>query len=71
MFTDYRALQPGHRPNTEQERIDTWAEMTSQRAGVDLGPFYTAWGFPLSAATLEQMATLPPWPANPMLQQAP
>ena len=52
VFTDYRALQPGQRPNTDQERIDTWAEMTSQRAGVDLGPFYTAWGFPLSAATL-------------------
>ncbi|TNE90085.1 MAG: hypothetical protein EP330_09665 [Deltaproteobacteria bacterium] len=66
VFADYRAMPENARPTTDQARIDLWAEMTSARAGVDLGPFYTAWGFPLSQATLDSMATRPTWTADPM-----
>ena len=32
----------------------------------DLGPFFTAWGWPLSAQALTTMAALPAWTGDPM-----
>ncbi|MCO4747524.1 MAG: M60 family metallopeptidase [Proteobacteria bacterium] len=66
VFAAYRLIPDGQLPTTDQERIDLWAEMTSAEAGVDLGPFYIAWGFPLSQATLDDMALRPAWTADPM-----
>jgi len=52
---------------SDQEKIDEWAKRSAAYAGVDLGPFYLAWGFPLSAEVVSSLATLPTWVEDPML----
>ena len=66
LFADYAADPAGTVPDNDQARIDTWVLRSSQRAGVNLGPFYLAWGFPVSQAVLTQVSTLPAWTADPM-----
>ncbi|MCB9683205.1 MAG: hypothetical protein H6733_17195 [Alphaproteobacteria bacterium] len=70
LFEDLNALYladaPGAVANTDQARIDTFVRRTSQLAGVDLGPFYTAWGLPVSAAVLTEISALPVWADDPM-----
>lgn len=62
----YQAMPEADRPDTDQERIDRWVVESSLAAGLDLTPFYDAWGFPLSAATYAALADLPPWEAHPL-----
>ncbi|HMV67243.1 MAG TPA: M60 family metallopeptidase, partial [Myxococcota bacterium] len=64
LFADY--ADDAASPSTDQARIDLWVERTSAEAGVDLGPFYQAWGFPISPGTLATISALPPWTADPM-----
>jgi hypothetical protein len=58
VFATYRAMEA--QPSSVQERVDTWARVTSAQAGVDLGPFYTGWGLPVSADVLADLSQLPP-----------
>jgi hypothetical protein len=53
-------------PYEDADRINEWVVRSSRRAGVDLGPFYEAWGLPMSEAARAEMATLPEWAENPM-----
>jgi hypothetical protein len=53
-------------PATDQERVDQWVLRFSQKVGKNLGPFFTSWGLPVSAAILTQIAALPAWTQNPM-----
>ncbi len=64
VFADYREATSS--PSTDTERIDEWVLRTSQAAGVDLGPFYLAWGFPVSSDILDEVALLPAWDEDPM-----
>ena len=65
-FERYRTMTPAEEPDTDPERFDTWVEVTSEVAGVDLGPFYVAWGLPVSADVLERTSLLPVWEDDPM-----
>lgn len=66
LFAQYQLDAPGDDPADDQERIDLWAVRSSEAAGVDLGPFYEAWGWPVGAAARAEMALLPVWLGNPM-----
>ena len=53
-------------PTDDQEKIDLWAVLFAEEVDRDLGPFFVAWGFPLSASALDEMATRPAWDEDPM-----
>lgn len=63
-----RALaHPALAPAERAQRItDYLALQCGLLVDRDLGPFFTAWGFPLSQAVIDQLALLPAWPENPM-----
>jgi hypothetical protein len=62
----YQLDDPASDPVDDQGRIDRWAVRSSVAAGVDLGPFYLAWGWPVGGAALAEMALLPAWAGDPM-----
>jgi hypothetical protein len=44
-----------------------WVAMQSMEAGLNLGPYYKAWGWPVTAETLNLLSTLPTYGApNPL-----
>ena len=50
----------------DQAKIDEWVRMTSEVANKNLGPFYTAWGFPTTQSVLDSIASRPAWAEDPM-----
>jgi len=65
LFREYHGLQPGTFPD-EQTKIDQWVIRSSRAFERNLGPFYAAWGLPISAAARDAAAELPPWEEDPM-----
>ncbi len=65
LMTEYRELRDV--PRDDPQRIDTWVVRSSTHAGVNLGPFYVAWGLPVSQAALDVVAELPAWADDPMV----
>lgn len=61
VFREYRALPDGERPRTDAAKRDQWLVRMSRATGRDLGPFYSAWGVPVSADARKQVAELPDW----------
>ncbi|GLC45851.1 hypothetical protein PLESTM_001793100 [Pleodorina starrii] len=61
VFAAYQSSPP------QGDAVQAWIRITSQVAGVNLTPFYRAWSFPLAAETLDSLASLPAWTANPFL----
>jgi hypothetical protein len=68
IFTQYR--ESGVSLSTDAQKIDEWVRRSSLVAEVNLGPFYTAWGFPTSQSVLDEISSLPDWDDNPMLDQS-
>ena len=66
LFAEYNGLSGAEEPSGDQARIDQWVERSSLAAGRDLGPFYEAWGFPVSEEVLDSISTLPVWLEDPM-----
>lgn len=66
-FTAYRGLGAGQAPSNDAERIDAWMVEMSQATGRDLSAFFLAWGHPLSAAAIAQVAALPAWADHPLV----
>jgi len=66
IFLQYHDLSPAERPSDDQARIDQWVERSANQVGFNLGPFYQAWGWPVSAGTLANVAALPHWSCDPM-----
>jgi hypothetical protein len=66
LFDEYNGLTALEQPSGDQQIIDQWVERSSLAAGVDLGPFYVAWGFPASQAALDEASLLPAWADDPM-----
>ena len=60
-FAEYRDAKENERPKTEDEKRDQWLVRASRSIDRDLGPFFEAWGLPVSAAAREQVAALPDW----------
>ncbi len=61
VFAEYRALSPSDRPKTDDERRDQWLIRFSKAAGKNLGPFFQAWGMPVSQTARDAVKDLPAW----------
>ncbi len=66
-ITAYRSLPGDQVPSNDAERIDAWMVQMSQATGRDLSGFFVAWGHPLSAAAIAEVAGLPPWTDHPLV----
>jgi len=66
LHATYLAMPEAERPDSDQERVDRFVVESSREAGLDLTPFFEAWGFPISAATYAEVADLPPWEDHPL-----
>lgn len=54
-----RRIRGGSMPEPDQDKKDLFAEMASQVADRDLGPFFTQWGVPVSASVLSSLSAYP------------
>lgn len=61
VFAEYRALPKEERPRNDDEKRDQWMVRFSRACGRDLGPFFHAWGVPVSVAARESISDLPVW----------
>jgi hypothetical protein len=61
VFAEYRDLPGADRPKTDQAKRDQWMIRFSRTVGRNLGPFFEAWGVPVSPDALEQIKELPAW----------
>jgi hypothetical protein len=61
VFAEYRDLPGAGRPKTDQEKRDQWMIRFSRAVGRNLGPFFEAWGVPVTNDALDQIKDLPPW----------
>jgi hypothetical protein len=62
VFAEYRALPAGEKPKGTTERIDQWMMRFSRTVNRNLGPFFQAWGLPVTDKALASIASLPAWP---------
>ena len=58
-FASYWDLPRSQQPTTDAAKLQTWVVQQSKAAGVNLGPYYQCWGYPVSAATEEELKKLP------------
>jgi len=65
VFTDYRR-ESDAAEGSAQDRIDEWVRRTSLHTQRNLGPFYQAWGFPVSDDVIAEIGRLPEWVDDPM-----
>ena len=65
VFAEYRTLQPGEHPKTDEEKRDLFMTRFSRTIGKNLGPFFTAWGVPTSDAARAKLTGLPLWMPAP------
>ena len=61
VFAEYRRLPRGQRPRGDAQKRDQWMVRFSRAVGRDLGPFFQAWGVPVSAQARASIAALPKW----------
>jgi hypothetical protein len=61
VFAEYRDLPKAERPKTDQDKRDQWMIRFSRTVGRNLGPFFEAWGVPVTNDALEQIKGLPAW----------
>ena len=61
VYAEYRQIPRAQRPRTEQEKRDQWMIRFSKAAGKNLGPFFTAWGVPVSEEAKLAVRDLPVW----------
>ncbi|MCB9833199.1 MAG: hypothetical protein H6807_12060 [Planctomycetes bacterium] len=61
VFGEYARLTPGERPKGDQNKRDQFMSRLSRVLGRDLGPYFEAWGIPISATARKTTADLKPW----------
>ncbi|MEZ5967241.1 MAG: M60 family metallopeptidase [Planctomycetota bacterium] len=61
VFADYRDAPAAALPADDQSKRDQWLVRLSRTVGKDLGPFFAAWGVPVSEAARAAVAELPDW----------
>jgi hypothetical protein len=66
VLAEYRGLPAGEHPKTDAEKRDQWMVRYGRTVGRNLGPFFDAWGVPVSARAKAQLSSLPPWMPNEM-----
>ncbi|MBI3817087.1 MAG: hypothetical protein HY286_00225 [Planctomycetes bacterium] len=61
VFAEYRSLKKGEHPANDQQKRDQWMVRLSKTAGKNLGPFFVAWGVPVTDKARESIQNLPQW----------
>jgi hypothetical protein len=61
VFADYRLIPKEKQPRSEQQKRDEWMLRMSNRLNRDLGPFFEAWGVPVSEQARLQTRAWPGW----------
>lgn len=61
VFAEYRAAPKDELPKNDDEKRDQWMVRFSKTVGKNLGPFFQAWGVPVSQTALEEIRKLPAW----------
>ena len=64
VIAEYRNLPAGEHPKSDDDKRDQWMVRYGRTVGRNLGPFFDAWGVPVSARAKAQLAGLPPWMPN-------
>ena len=65
-FAAYRDAPASERPDGEGGKRDLWLKRLSAATGRNLGPFFDAWGVPVSDAAKAAVAGLPSWTPPPL-----
>ena len=60
-IAEYRTLPADQRPKTDAQKRDQWMVRLSRTTGRNLGPFFAAWGVPVSEEARKEVAKLPEW----------
>ncbi|MGE3175339.1 MAG: M60 family metallopeptidase [Planctomycetota bacterium] len=61
LFAEYRELPAEQRPATDADKRDQWLVRLSRGIDRDLGPFFAAWGLPVSDAARREVQDLEDW----------
>lgn len=61
IFAEYRQPGVNDRPRTEEAKRDQWMIRFSTKVGKNLGPFFDAWGVPVSDTAKAAVSHLPRW----------
>lgn len=65
VLRSYQGDELGPLPKTDDEKRDQWMVRYSKISGKNLGPFFDAWGIPVSSQAKAQIGSLPSWmPSN-------
>jgi hypothetical protein len=70
VFIEYNELEKEEWPKGQQEINDQWVIRLSKACGMNLKPFWSTWGLPLSNSVSEELKTLPVWEAHPVARFA-
>ncbi len=57
----YHSLKPEDMPKNDLEKRDLWMVIFSKTVNRNLGPFFQAWGIPVSKKALESIENISPW----------
>ncbi|GAB4822327.1 hypothetical protein N2152v2_009373 [Parachlorella kessleri] len=58
-FRSYQQIPPSQVPVSDDAKLQTWVVQQSRAAGLDLAPYYSLWGWPVSKATQAALTSLP------------
>ncbi|MCK4999980.1 MAG: M60 family metallopeptidase [Anaerohalosphaera sp.] len=61
VFKEYREESKENLPKNDDQKRDQWMVRLSKATGKNLGPFFDAWGVPVSDDAKQQVASLPKW----------
>jgi len=61
VFAEYQKLSASEVPQTELQKHDQWMVRFSRAVQKNLGPFFLAWGVPVSESARVSIAQLPAW----------
>jgi len=57
----FASFRSGPQPRSDQEKRDEWMVRMSKAVGKNLGPFFEAWGVPVSESAKKAVEPLPQW----------
>jgi hypothetical protein len=61
VFAQYSKMPASEQPKSDDEKRDQWMLRFSRQVHRNLGPFFQAWGIPMSEAARASIADLPAW----------
>lgn len=68
--SEYKKAPASELPKNDQEKRDQWMVRLSRNSGLNLGPFFTTWGVPISQEALDSVKDMPIWIPDELKQYA-